>query len=341
MQKSLYLLLLLLAAATFGCTDQVEKPNNESSGVQLIVKHELPHADSQPYYLAKDAAGNVWFTEYQVARIGKMDTTGFVTEYDVPSYNFGVVISVGPGGSMWFTEGNDVNVIGEITPNREVRELPLPIGACAGEGIAAGLDGNMWFTDPCQNRIARITTEGKVSEFRVLSRDAFVKGIVAGPDDNLWFTETNTGRIGRITPRGEVREFDGPTDSALPSGIVVGPNRRLYAAANNGVWEIDLSGHVENYGDALSADGDVVVLGPQNNLWISHPTNGKIDIFNPRTHMFSKPVQPKISIVGGLTTGSDGRVWFAAQNDNYLGAYRWRPPVGKVAASPAPGHHRH
>jgi hypothetical protein len=78
-------------------------------------------------------------------------------------------------------------------------------------GIAAGPDGNLWFTEPDANKIGRITPAGKVTEFPTgISSNASLGAITAGPDGNVWFTEnpeSGTGAIGRITPAGQVTEF--------------------------------------------------------------------------------------------------------------------------------------
>src|SRR5436305_1635398 len=56
--------------------------------------------------------------------------------------------------------------------------------------IAAGPDGNLWFTEQNGNRIGRITPGGTITEFAVgLSPGGVPIGITAGPDGNLWFTE--------------------------------------------------------------------------------------------------------------------------------------------------------
>ena len=62
-------------------------------------------------------------------------------------------------------------------------------------GIAAGSDGNLWFTRGGQ--IGRITPAGTVTWFG--SRLA-PQEITAGPDGHLWFTEPGEGQIGRVTP---------------------------------------------------------------------------------------------------------------------------------------------
>src|SRR5258705_152010 len=56
--------------------------------------------------------------------------------------------------------------------------------------IAAGPDGNLWFTEQGGNRIGRITPAGVVTEFSAgITAGAALAGIAAGPDGNLWFAE--------------------------------------------------------------------------------------------------------------------------------------------------------
>ena len=66
--------------------------------------------------------------------------------------------------------------------------------------IAAGPDGNLWFTQNI-GRIGRITPTGVISEFTIPSPNSGPVGITAGPDGNVWFTEVeNPGRMGRVAP---------------------------------------------------------------------------------------------------------------------------------------------
>jgi streptogramin lyase len=79
-------------------------------------------------------------------------------------------------------------------------------------GIAAGPDGNVWFTEPDARRIGRITPKGRLTEFSAGITSGYGPvGITAGPDEDLWFTvpgelgfvehghEGTTGQIGRIS----------------------------------------------------------------------------------------------------------------------------------------------
>ena len=72
-------------------------------------------------------------------------------------------------------------------------------GSAPGD-IAAGPDGNLWFTEAYGNRIGRITPAGTITEFSAgISGNSTPQGIAAGSDGNLWFTETYLSRIGRIS----------------------------------------------------------------------------------------------------------------------------------------------
>src|SRR5260370_769374 len=64
--------------------------------------------------------------------------------------------------------------------------------------MAAGRDGNLWFTESGANKIGRITPAGAVTEFAVPTGNSQPEGITAGPDGSIWFTESNASKIGRF-----------------------------------------------------------------------------------------------------------------------------------------------
>ena len=103
------------------------------------------------------------------------------------------------------------------------------------QGITAGPDGNLWFTESSGDRIGRITPTGAVTEPAGLSAGSFPQGITAGPDGNLWFTENGGSRIGRITTAGSAIEFTpGITASSGPYRITAGPDGNLWFTEASG-----------------------------------------------------------------------------------------------------------
>jgi virginiamycin B lyase len=67
-------------------------------------------------------------------------------------------------------------------------------------GITPGPGGNLWFTEYYGNKVGKIGTDGKVSEYPVPASGAYLWDIVAGPNGNIWFTEYGAGNIGTIAP---------------------------------------------------------------------------------------------------------------------------------------------
>jgi len=95
-------------------------------------------------------------------------------------------------------------------------------------GIAAGPDGNLWFTEWNWSNIGRITTAGVITEFPIPTANSAPMGIAAGSDGSLWFTEWNWSNIGRITTAGVITEFPILPPVGLPAGIAAGPDAALW-----------------------------------------------------------------------------------------------------------------
>ena len=113
-------------------------------------------------------------------------------------------------------------------PPGTLATYPLPTSGSGPFGIAAGPDGNVWFTEDLGNKIGRITPAGSITEYSVPTTGSRPSGIAAGPDGNLWFTEGKGNKIGRITPAGSITEYLVPTTGSWPSGIAAGPDGNLW-----------------------------------------------------------------------------------------------------------------
>ncbi|QYX78419.1 virginiamycin B lyase family protein [Streptomyces akebiae] len=74
------------------------------------------------------------------------------------------------------------------------------------QGIAAGPEDNVWFTQPQDVQIGRITPAGVVTEDDVPVGNSTSVGIAAGADGNLWFTHFSTNKIGKATTSSFVDE---------------------------------------------------------------------------------------------------------------------------------------
>src|SRR5581483_874358 len=108
-----------------------------------------------------------------------------------------------------------------------ITEFRLPTAGSSPDGIVAGPDGNVWFTEKIGDKIGRITSDGTITEFSLPNPNVLPGGITKGPDGNIWFAELG-GNIGRITPNGTITEFPLMATPTLAEGLAAGPDGALW-----------------------------------------------------------------------------------------------------------------
>jgi hypothetical protein len=99
--------------------------------------------------------------------------------------------------------------------------------------IAAGPDGNMWFTMPGK-KVGKITPAGIVQEFELAGIENTI-GIAAGPEGRIWVV--TTGKATSFLPAdpiGSEEDFESALINAEPQ-IVLGPEKMFWVASNNAV----------------------------------------------------------------------------------------------------------
>jgi streptogramin lyase len=201
-----------------------------------VQEYTLPTANSFPTDIVAGPDGNLWFTEFNTGKIGRITTAGSITEFPVPTTNSGLYgIGVGPDGSVWFTEDN-ANQIGRILvlSPYTVTEFPIPSSSSYPTDIVGGTDGNLWFTEEgLPGRVGRIlaASPNTITEFPTPTPNSGPFGIAAGPDGDLWFAEAYTDDIGQMTTSGSfVGEFPTLTLDSSPYGITEGPDAAMWFA---------------------------------------------------------------------------------------------------------------
>lgn len=221
------------------------------------------------------------------------------------------------------------------TPVGLIEEIPIHgnVG-----GIAAGPEGNLWFTQNAgvssghRVAIGRITPTGKVTKFRAgLSAKTEPLEIVAGADGNLWFTydagfaASSGGGIGRITPRGAITLFPEPPDQhGSPFEIVAGADGNLWFShaailtpSGQAIGRITPAGVISEFSTGLreSAAVNNLTAAPDGNVWFaddsSTPAVGRITP-NGEIVEFGGIPPREFPIFEGPTPGSEGNLWFSA-----------------------------
>ena len=276
--------------------------------------------------------GNLWFTQAGLSQIGRITTSGVITEYTLPgTITFPIGITTGPvsDGALWFA-GFGTSNIGRITTAGTFPTGPFAASALSRPyGITLGPDGNLWFTENFGSNIGRITTSGTVTVTEYLipttTPTPFPTGITSGSDGALWFTENGANKIGRIDPTTHIfTEYVIPTATSAPQDITAGPDGALWFTEKSGekIGRITTSGVITEYALAGGSGPYGITSGSDGNIWFTEHASNKLAKINPATGVITEfQIPTAISNPTGITAGPDGNIWFTESAANQIGVF--------------------
>jgi len=303
-------------------------------------------APSSPSDIVVATDGNLWFTEFNADRIGRITPAGAITEFTLPAGSGPLSIAAGPDGKVYFTERFG-NAIGRLNPlagsNAAIQASVVPFAVPgAGSGptdITAALDGNLWFTEFNSDQIGRITTAGVITEFTVPGAGSGPAGITAGPDGAVWFTEAGSGEIGRINLGGVVtNEFPLPNALSDPEGITRGLDGALWftETGSDKIGRITTAGARTEFALAVGSVPAQITAGFDGRLYFTEGGRDRIGrittagVVAELAAGITASAQPS-----GVTFGPDGNLWFTEVAGSRIG----RAPLtdgATVAAAAGP-----
>jgi virginiamycin B lyase len=279
----------------------------------------LPSKGSLPLGITAGPDGALWFSEAGTGRVGRITTSGKVTEHQVLTVNS----SDGPGpfeltsfdGDLWFTTAF-YGFVGRISPSGAVADIEIAKGSGEPSGIAAGPDGAVWFTDDWIDKVGRISASGDVMEYQLPVTSSFPQSIALGSDGALWFAENSSGRIGRITTSIHFSEYpivpktNHPVD---PQGLTAGPDGALWFTEQNGnhIGRITTAGAITEYAVPTAQAAPLeIAAGPDGALWFSEYGANKIGRITTEGVITEYKIPTAGAGAVGIVTGPDGAVWF-------------------------------
>jgi virginiamycin B lyase len=265
-------------------------------------------------------------------------------------------MTFGSDGSIWFVavEGNGqlapnvdtaphftagFSAIGHMTQDGQFHLFALPSPDIAVTSIAAGPDGNLWFTEnvdeqrTTSQRIGRMTPAGAFSAFPVPDpfADGYLHQIIAGPDGNLWFSLEGAdanynalGAIGRVTPQGAI-SITPLGKFAVPEDMTVGPDQNLWFTTRFAVGRVTPAGQARLFAPDPRAspsnqvDMGGITTGPDGALWfgtanteVGRVTTSGAFSFYPlpsAAHFDNGSSSLTLGQLKGIVTGADGALW--------------------------------
>ena len=268
-----------------------ERDRNRIAQFELLTQSwgkefKIPTANSQPWGVAVDAQGNVWFAETAGNKIGRLDpTTGGIAEFKVPTQNSQPwAIAVGDDGTIWFTERVG-NKIGRLDPDTgQFTEFDLLTAGAEPVGIdTQGI--YVWFTMSAVNRLGRLrASDGRMIEFTAPTPESGPQDVVLNPRGKPWFSLMRGDKLLfiDIETHGLYTEFPVPTANSEPFGLAMDGDVALWFTERSGnkLGRFPSVGLMRDYAlpTANSTPTDIVVDGA-GCAWYAAPGSNRIGRF--------------------------------------------------------------
>jgi streptogramin lyase len=117
---------------------------------------KVPNHESGLQAIARGSGGAMWFTERNAYRLGRISSTGRITEFQLPPGTVPTAITEGSDQGMWFTAETK---LGRITGAGKVTLLPIR-GAQSLDALASDHGGGFWIADASSNRVYHVVRPG-------------------------------------------------------------------------------------------------------------------------------------------------------------------------------------
>jgi uncharacterized protein (TIGR03437 family) len=246
---------------------------------------------NQPWGLAFDSAGNLYFADSGNARVRKIDSAGIIT-------------TVAGGGNVSPGDGNKATQV----------NLQQPVS------VAFDPAGNMLILERGGTRLRSVNAAGIISTIAGIGPGAFSgdggpataaalqasEGVIVAPDGTIYIADANNSRVRKIDTKGIITTFagggndpnaaGGPATAVLlqqPTAVALDAQGNLYIAENGGnrVRRVSPQGILTNVagtgtagfaGDGGSAVQALfgqpfgVAVDASGNVYISDRLNGRI-----------------------------------------------------------------
>ncbi len=215
--------------------NRIGRMNPDGTGLK---EFPLPNPGSAPRIIALGSDGNMWFSEHTGNRMGRIAPDGH--PHRVPDSDAEQHAARDRARRPTATSGLASSAAarsGGLRLRATITEFPIPTPDSGPRALAAGPDGNIWFSEFNASKIGRITPQGVITEFPLPRPNSGPGDITAGADGHMWFVELagtmdgrkpDGNRVGRITMSGEVTEFPIPSQTGSPINIAVGPDRNIW-----------------------------------------------------------------------------------------------------------------
>ncbi len=195
-----------------------------------------------------------------------------------------------------------------LAQSSKITEYPIPTATSLPTSIISGPDGNLWFDESYNQKIAKITPAGAITEYETTSSPV---SLVIGPDGNVWFTEVvyPVPAIARITPAGVLSEFPLSNPFSDPLVLTPGPDGNLWFTdyETYQIGKITPAGSITEFPLADGERPTGIIAAADGNLWFTTLDDNKVGKITPAGVISEFPLS---AVPGSVLNGPNSDVWF-------------------------------
>ena len=242
--------------------------------------------------------------------------------------NIGAIIA-GPNNDLWSLEPG-LNAIGQLDPSNSQVFPPVATGDKGGvpTSLAAGPDGNVWFTWQSNSPNTSVGYVGIVTPYSGVLLNMPLNGyggyptsITEGPDGTMWFTDSNMiGQVYCGTPGGQklpvnfsnsgqcTLKLAPPIKVSSAGWLLAGPDGNLWFTSGSSVTTMSTAGVVQT--TYATGNPGYLGYGSDGNTWFS---GGEIDWHGNAIDAYTGLV-PSPYAAEQVISGPDANMWVVGED---------------------------
>ena len=311
-----------------------------------IVQHPIPEANAEPWSIASDRQGNLWFVEQGTNQLGKYNpAAGSFTQFQIPTnHSTPDSVAVDSEGNVWFAELT-ANRLGELAAGSsaivefEVPGIAVSLGStvqtvpCGPGAVIADPSGAVWVACLFSNQLDQfIPAKGAFNSFDLPVFQSAPAGMVLDGKGNLWFTAADANMLGEAVV------------SQLRNGTSQGITE---FAPLNQTYDFKLShptsftGSTEVVSSSLPSPSGIAI-DQKGQIWVTEHVDSSFDSYNVATKSLVKYWTTQtfgangysVTFPNGIAIDSSGVVWIGEHYGNRVAEFL--PSSGVMTEYPVP-----
>lgn len=189
-----------------------------------FIEFLMPTKNAQPYDLAEDPSGRIWFVDKNGSKFGFLDVANKkITEIPLPAGTQLIGIAVDEAGIVWLSEVSE-NYIGRYDPqSRKFKKFALPSEKAQPGKMQFGSKGMLWF---CALRSKQIGVfyidKGGFGMTDPPGFNAAPQAVAPAKDNKVWYVDSMMNTVGYFDQeKATFSSFELASMAAQPMSIAI------------------------------------------------------------------------------------------------------------------------